>query len=53
MSIDEQYLTLRWNNALTALLGIPTVLYTIMALSSSTLSDRDAFIGMVLLGAFY
>jgi hypothetical protein len=52
-TLPDRYLTLTWNNALTGLLGVPTLLYGIIALSTSTLSDRDAFIGMVLLGAVY
>ena len=52
-TLPDRYLTLTWNNAITVLLGVPTILYGIIALSTSALSDRDAFIGMVLLGVVY
>lgn len=49
----DRYLTVGWNNALTALLGIPALAYAALALGSSALSDRAAFIGMVAIGAVY
>ena len=50
---EDRYLTIAWNNALTLLLGVPTLVYGLAVLSTSALSDRDAFIGMALLGAVY
>jgi hypothetical protein len=49
----DRYLTLRWNNVLTAMLGLVTLTYVAVALVSSTLSNRVAFVGMVLIGAVY
>ena len=49
----DRFLTIRGNNALTAGLGLPTLILAVVALSTSTVSDRAAFIGLVILGAFY
>jgi len=49
----DRYLTVAWNNALTAALGLPMLAYAVVVLSGSALSDRTAFIGMVLIGAVY
>ena len=49
----DRYLTLGWNNALTALLAVPIAAWVVAVLSISALSDRAAFIGMVLLCAVY
>ena len=49
----DRLLTVRWNNALTAGLGLPALILAAVALSTSTVSDRAAFIGLVILGAFY
>ncbi len=53
MSTRDRYLTLGWNNTLSALLGLPMLVYAIAVLGSSGVSDRAAFIGMVLIGAVY
>ena len=49
----EKFLTVRWNNILTLALGIPTLLYILYVLSTPTLSDRVAFIGLFLIGVVY
>lgn len=49
----EELLTLRWNNILTLGLGLITLIYIYFVLSTSVLSDGAAFLGLVLLGAFY
>ena len=49
----EKFLTTRWNNWLTLALGLPTLIYAIVVLSTSVLSDFAGFIGMVVLGAVY
>lgn len=49
----SRYLTVAWNNTLTLVLGLAVFLFAIAALSTSALSDRAAFAGAVLLGAFY
>ena len=45
----DQWLTLRWNNALGLGLGLIVLLYVVAA----PWSERDGFIGMVVLGAVY
>ena len=49
----EQFLIVRWNNVLTLALGLPTLAYGTIALSTSVLSDFWGFIGIVVLGAVY
>ena len=49
----DRFLTKAWNNLLTIGLGVPTLLFGAIALSSEAISDRATFIGLVLLGAFY
>lgn len=49
----DRFLTVRWNNALAAALGLPALIYAAIALPTSALSDRSAFIGLVLIGAVY
>ncbi len=49
----DRFLTVRWNNALSAGLGIPGLLFAGFALFTSGFSDRAAFIGIVLVSAFY
>ena len=49
----EKFLTVRWNNILTLVLGIPTLLYIVFALSTPVLSDQAAFIGLFLIGVVY
>ena len=49
----EKFLTARWNNWLSLGLGIPVLIYIVVVLSTSVLSDFTGFIGMVVLGAIY
>lgn len=49
----DRFLTVRWSNALVAGLGLPTLAYATVALSTSALSDRSAFIWLVIIGAVY
>ena len=49
----EKFLTVRWNNLLTLGLGLPTLAYGIVFLSTSVLSDFWSFIGMIAIGAIY
>ena len=49
----EQFLTVRWNNWFTLVLGLPTLIYAIVVLSTSVLSDFWSFIGMAIMGALY
>ncbi len=49
----EDFLTRRWNNWLTLGLGLPTLIYAVVFLSTSVLSDFAGFIGMAVIGAVY
>jgi len=49
----ERFLTVRWNNWLTLALGLPTIIYAVVILSTSVLSDFWGFIGMAIMGALY
>lgn len=49
----EDFLTLRWNNLLSAGLGIPALIYTVAILTTTALSDRAGFIGMVIIGVIF
>ena len=49
----EKFLTVRWNNILTLVLGIPALLYIVFVLTTPALSDKAAFIGLALIGVVY
>ena len=49
----EKLLTARWNNLLSLGLGIPALIYAVVVLSTSVLSDRAAFIGLAVIGVLY
>ena len=49
----ERFLTARWNNWLTLALGVPTLIYGLVVLSTSVLSDFRGFVGLVLCGVVY
>jgi hypothetical protein len=49
----EKLLTVRWNNRLTLALGLPTLIYGVVVLSTSVLSDFRGFIGLVVIGVLY
>ena len=49
----EKFLTAGWNNLLTMIFGIPTLLYGVVVLSTSVLSDFRGFVGLVLCGVVY
>jgi len=49
----EKFLTRRWNNWLMLGLGLPTLIFAVVVLSTSVLSDFAGFIGMVVLGSLY
>ena len=49
----EKFLTVRWNNLLTLGLGIPALIYGVVVLSTSVLSDITGFIGLVAIGVIY
>jgi hypothetical protein len=49
----EQFLTVRWNNLLSLILGIPALVYVITVTTTSVLSDSARFIGLVIIGVLY
>ena len=49
----EQFLTVRWNNLLSIALGIPSLIFVVVVLSTPLLSDLAAFIGVVIIGVVY
>lgn len=49
----EKLLTVRWNNRLALGLGIPALIYAVVVLSTSAMSDFAGFMGMVVIGVVY
>lgn len=53
MLSKAEFLTVRWNNILVVVLGLPIAAYVAVILDASPLSDRLAFWVFMVLGAFY
>ena len=49
----EDFLTIRWNNILTAGLGIPTLIYILAAFSGSLWSTKIGLIWLAVIGVVY
>jgi hypothetical protein len=49
----DKFLTVRWNNLLTLGLGVPLLVFAVIALTTSVMSDLVAFIGLVIIGVLY
>jgi hypothetical protein len=49
----EKFLTVRWNNLLTLGLGLPGLIYVLVAFSTSAWSTRGGFIGLSIMGVLY
>ena len=49
----EQFLTVRWNNLLSLGLGALVLVYAVVVLSTSLLSDLAGFIGLAVIGVLY
>jgi len=49
----EKFLTLRWNNLLSLGMGIPALIYVVVILSTTVLSDSAGFIGLAVIGLLY
>ena len=49
----ERFLTVRWNNLLSLGMGLPALIYAVVVLSTSVLSDSAGFIGLVVIGVLY
>jgi hypothetical protein len=51
--IKEKFLTARWNNWLSLGLGLPTLIYVVVAFSTSLWLGRDGLIGLAIFGALF
>ena len=49
----ENFLTVRWNNLLSLGLGVPALIYIIVALSTSFWLERGGLIGLAVIGVLY
>jgi hypothetical protein len=49
----EKLLTLRWNNGIALGLGIPAVVYAVVALSTPLASKLAGLIGLAVIGVLY
>jgi hypothetical protein len=49
----EKFLTVRWNNILTVLFGLPTLIYIVYALSTDLWTTRGGLIGLSIIGSLY
>ena len=49
----EKFLTVRWNNLLSLVLGFIVLIYVVVALSTSVWSERNGLIGLAVVGALY
>lgn len=49
----DNFLTVRWNNYLSLGIGIPTLAYVVVALSTSLWLARGGLIGLAIFGALF
>jgi hypothetical protein len=49
----EDFLTIRWNNLLSLGLGVPALIYVVVAFTSGIWSQRGGFIGLTVIGVVY
>ena len=49
----EKFLTVRWNNLLTLALGLPALVYVVVAFSTSIWTIRGGLIGLAIIGVLY
>ena len=49
----ENFLTIRWNNLLSLGIGLPTLIYIVVAFSTSIWSGRGGLIGLAIFGALF
>ena len=49
----DRLLTVQWNNRLSIGLGLPALIYVVVALVTEVFSDRAAFAWLVLIGVVY
>lgn len=53
MKIHEKYLSQGWNNGLTYSLGLLTLAYALLGISTTLGESTGGFVGLFLLGAVY
>jgi len=51
--IRDKYLTVKWNNILSLVMGIPILGFVIFVLSTSAISDFAGFVWLLVTGVFY
>ncbi|MBU0491301.1 MAG: hypothetical protein KKA73_05315 [Chloroflexi bacterium] len=49
----EKFLTVRWNNLLTLGLGLPALLYVVLAFSTLLWTEMGGLIGLAVIGVLY
>ncbi len=49
----DAFLTRRWNNILSAGLGVPLLTFVAAVLFTSVFTDLASFVGIAIAGAFY
>jgi hypothetical protein len=49
----EKFLTIRWNNWLTLGLGIPALIFVVVAFSTSLWMERTGMVGLAVIGALF
>ncbi len=49
----EKFLTVRWNNILSVGLGLPTLIYVILAFSTAFWLEREGLMGLAIFGALF
>lgn len=49
----ERFLTVRWNNLLTLGLGVPALVYIVVAFSTSVWTARGGMIGLSVIRVLY
>ena len=51
--IKEKFLTVRWNNLLSLGLGVPALVYVVVAFSTSVWTETGGLIGLSIIGVLY
>ncbi|UCC16191.1 MAG: hypothetical protein JSU58_07400 [Dehalococcoidales bacterium] len=49
----DRFLTTRWNNILSLALGLPVLVYVLIVVTSSVMSDFSSYIVLVVWGVVY
>ncbi|UCG26023.1 MAG: hypothetical protein JSW55_08585 [Chloroflexota bacterium] len=53
MMTREEFLTVRWNNLISLGMGLVPLIYVAVVFSTSVLSVRAGFVGLVIIGVLY